>query len=282
MSMSARRKKQLAVFMNYLVLVAWVAICLVPPTLLLAAAFQPTAIFRAPHELFALSTVTLENFRVVLSRGNFVHFLWNSVIITVLAVLLSLLVSAPLAYGLTKLRPRPRGAISFGLMSLRFLPYVALALPMYLFLLNFGLTGTRMGLLLGHLTMHLPFATWLLVGFFASVPNEVEEAAIIDGCSPFGLFWSVALPMVVPGIFAAMILLFVMSWNEFLFAFFLGGYQAQPLTVGISRFVGGGETVAQYGVIAAYGSLIIAPVIVFALIANRWIVSGMTAGAVKG
>ncbi len=267
---------------TYATLWFWVVICLLPLVVLLAAAFQPTALFRSPDQLFNPGTVTLENFRVVWGGGDFVHFFRNSVIITVSAVILSLVVSAPLAYGLTKLSPRPRQAISFGVLSLRFLPYVVLAIPMYLIFLRFGLSGTRTGLLLGHLTMHLPFCTWLLVGFFDAVPKEIEEAAIIDGCGPFRLFWSVALPMVMPGIMAAAILLFIVSWNEFLFALFLGGYDAQPLTFGIARFVGGSETVAQYGVIAAYGTLIVVPVVLFVFIANRWIVSGMTAGAVKG
>ncbi len=275
-------KQRAVLASSYAGLVLWAVVCVLPLIVLIAAALQPTALFRSPVELFNPATVTTENFQTVWTRGNFMHFLQNSVIITVAAVALALVVSTPLAYGLTKLSPRPRKAISFGLLSLRFLPYVVLAIPMYLFFLGFGLTGTRTGLLLGHLTMHLPFATWLLVGFFSSMPRELEEAAIVDGCGPFRLFWSVSLPIVVPGITATAILLFIISWNEFLFALFLGGYDAQPLTVGLSRFVGGAETIAEYGVIAAYGALVVVPVILFVLVANRWIVAGMTAGAVKG
>ena len=178
--------------------------------------------------------------------------------------------------------PRARNAIVFSVLSTRFLPYVVLALPMYLFFARVGLTGTLVGVVLAHLAMQMPFIVWLMLGFFAGIPHEVEEAAVIDGASPFGVFWRICLPMVLPGLNAAAILAFIISYNEFLFAFFLAGYEAQPLTVGITRFVGGTDVGAQYGVVAAYGTLIILPIIVFALVVNRYIVSGLTQGAVKG
>ncbi|MGL4413957.1 ABC transporter permease subunit [Roseinatronobacter monicus] len=105
---------------------------------------------------------------------------------------------------------------------------------------------------------------------------------MVDGCSPWNLFWNVSLPVVRSGVVALAILVFIISWNEYLFALFLAGNDAQPLTVGITRFLGGAEAGAEYGIIAAYAVLVIAPVILFALTANRFIVSGMTAGAVKG
>jgi multiple sugar transport system permease protein len=161
-------------------------------------------------------------------------------------------------------------------------PDVVLALPMYLFFLKLGLTGTLFGVILAHLAMQMPFIVWLMLGFFSGIPQEVEEAAVIDGCSPFQVFWKVSLPMVLPGLNASAILAFIISYNEFLFAFFLAGYDAQPLTVGITRFIGGADVGAQYGVVAAYGSLIIVPIVIFALLVNRYIVSGLTQGAVKG
>ena len=165
---------------------------------------------------------------------------------------------------------------------MRFVPYMVLAIPLFFLFLKMGLTGSRPGLLLAHLAMQIPVLTWLLVGFFESIPYEVEEAAIIDGCGPFRVFWNIGIPIAIPGINACAILAFIVSWNEYLFALFLAGYEAQPLTVGITRFLGSVETGAQYGAIDAYGCLIVAPVILFNLFANRYIVSGLTAGALKG
>jgi len=275
-------RQRLVAVAEYAGLTAWLVISLLPPVLLLAAALNQTAIFRAPLDLLLLREFTLENFEEAFRAGEFLFFFSNSLLIATAAVAITLVVCVPMAYGLTRITARPRVILSFAVLAMRFLPYVVLALPMFLLFVDLGLSGSRTGLLLAHLAIHIPFATWLMVGFFDTVPREVDEAAIMDGCSPWRLFWSIALPMVRPGLNALAILVFIISWNEHLFALFLAGSDAQPLTVGITRFMGGIEAGAQYGVIAAYATLIVAPVIVFALVANRYIVSGMTAGAVKG
>lgn len=263
-------------------LVIWLVIALVPPVMLIAAALNRTSIFQSPFDLLMLRDFTLDNFAVAIQQGQFLFFLKNSIIISVSAVIATLVVCVPLAYGLTKLGGRLAETIAFLVLALRFMPYVVLALPMFLVFLTMGLSGSRTGLLMAHLAIHIPFATWLMIGFFETVPKEVEEAAVVDGCGPWRLFWTINVPMVMPGINALAILVFIISWNEYLFALFLGGANSQPLTVGITRFAGGVEQGAQYGVIAAYGALIVLPVFLFALVANRYIVSGMTAGAVKG
>lgn len=279
---SARMKKRGVTWIVHILLAIWLVISLLPPVMLLAASLNSTALFRSPLDLLLLRDFSLENFAQAFSRGDFWFFFTNSLIISTSAVVITLVVCVPLAYGLTKITGRARAAVSYGVLAMRFIPYVVLALPMFLIFVNLGLSGSRFGLLLAHLSIHIPFATWMLVGFFDTVPHELEEAGIVDGCSPWNLFWNVTLPVVRSGVIALAILVFIISWNEYLFALFLAGSNAQPLTVGITRFLGGAEAGAEYGVIAAYAVLVIAPVIVFALTANRFIVSGMTAGAVKG
>lgn len=279
---SARLKKRGAVWLVHGLLAIWLVISLLPPVMLVAASLNSTALFRSPMDLLLLRDFTLNNFTQAFTRGDFWFFLTNSLIISGAAVVITLVVCVPLAYGLTKISGRARAAVSYGVLAMRFIPYVVLALPMFLIFVNLGLSGSRTGLLLAHLSIHIPFATWMLVGFFDTVPHELEEAGIVDGCSPWNLFWNVSLPVVRSGVIALAILVFIISWNEYLFALFLAGSDAQPLTVGITRFLGGAEAGAEYGVIAAYSVLVIAPVILFALTANRFIVSGMTAGAVKG
>ncbi|TGD41784.1 carbohydrate ABC transporter permease [Pseudotabrizicola sediminis] len=280
--MSARLRKRGAVWIIHALLAIWLVISLLPPVMLIAASLNRTALFRSPMDLLTFRDFTLENFTQAFTRGDFWFFFTNSVIISASAVVITLVVCVPLAYGLTKISGRARAAVSFGVLAMRFIPYVVLALPLFLIFVNLGLSGSRTGLLLAHLSIHIPFATWMLVGFFDTVPQELEEAGIVDGCNPWHLFWHVSLPVVRSGVIALAILVFIISWNEYLFALFLAGNSAQPLTVGITRFLGGAEAGAEYGVIAAYAVLVIAPVILFALTANRYIVSGMTAGAVKG
>lgn len=281
--LSHRARKGWLLALRYAVLTLWLLICIVPVALLFLASIKDTSIFQSIPELVAPGSYTLANYEDAFRQGNYLHFLRNSMIISFSALAIVLVVCTPMAYGLTKLASqRMRGAIIFFVLSTRFLPYVVLALPLYLLFLRIGLSGTLIGVILAHLAMQIPFIVWLMLGFFSSVPREVEEAAVIDGCSPFQVFWRINIPMVLPGLNAAAILAFIISYNEFLFAFFLSGYDAQPLTVGITRFLGGAETGAQYGAIAAYGSLVIVPIVIFSLVVNRYIVSGLTQGAVKG
>jgi multiple sugar transport system permease protein len=269
--------------LRYLILVAWLLVSVMPVVVLVMASLKDTALFQSIPQVLSFTGFTLDNYERSFRQGNYLFFLRNSLIISFSALVVVLVTCVPMAYGITKLvSDRARGSLVFLVLSTRFLPYVVLALPMYLFFARVGLSGTLVGVVLAHLAMQIPFIVWLMLGFFAGIPREVEEAAVIDGCSPFAVFWRVCLPMVLPGLNAAAILAFIISYNEFLFAFFLAGYDAQPLTVGITRFIGGADVGAQYGVVAAYGSLIILPIILFALLVNRYIVSGLTQGAVKG
>ncbi len=279
---SPRNRNRLLVIVLHGLLGLWLIYSIIPPVMLLAASLNSTALFRSPIDLLLLRDFSLANFGEAFTRGAFWFFFQNSVIISSAAVAITLVVCVPMAYGLSKITGRTRSVVAFSVLAMRFIPYVVLALPLFLIYVELGLAGSRGGLLLAHLAIHIPFATWMLIGHFESVPEELEQAGIIDGCTPWNLFWDVTLPVVRPGIIALAILVFVMSWNEYLFALFLAGSNAQPLTVGITRFLGGAEAGVEYGVIAAYSVLIIAPVIIFALVANRYVVSGMTAGAVKG
>jgi len=278
-----QQKRYWSYGLRYAILGLWLLVCTLPVVVLVMASLKDTALFQSIPTLFSPENISFDNYQRSFQQGNFLFFLRNSLIIAFGALAVVMIVCTPMAYGITRLvSQKVRNTIIFLVLSTRFLPYVVLALPLYLFFLQIGLTGTRFGVILAHLAMQMPFVVWLMLGFFSGIPLEVEEAAVLEGCNPFQVFWHVCLPMVLPGLNAAAILAFVISYNEFLFAFFLAGYDAQPLTVGITRFVGGADTGAQYGVMAAYGTLIIVPIILFSLITNRYIVSGLTQGAVKG
>lgn len=268
--------------MPHLILILWGVICAIPILLLLAAAFKSTAIFITIPDLFSLRGLTVDNFVRAWRGGDFIHYGTNSLLISLSAAVLVLLGCTPMAYGLNKLRAKTKSRIMFLILSMRFVPYVVLAVPMFLVFIQLGISGSRVGLLLAHLALQIPFLTWLLVAFFEALPHEIEEAALVDGCSPFRTFWNIAVPITLPGITSAAILSFITSWNEFIFALFLAGYHAQPLTVGITRFLGSADQAAEYGVLAAYGTLIVLPVLLFVFLVSRYIISGMTAGAVKG
>ena len=278
-----RIQRRLSFAARYSVLIIWLIVCVLPITVLVMAALKPTAIFQTIPQIFSLSGFTLENFQTAISAGNFFEYLKNSAIISLSALVVVVVVCTPMAYGITRLNSvRQKNIVVFSVLSTRFLPYVVIALPMFIMFRQLGMSGTLFAVVMAHLAMQMPLIVWLMLGFFSGIPIEVEESAVIDGCTPFQTFWRVSLPMVLPGLNAAAILALIISYNEFLFAFFLAGRDTQPLTVGIQRFVGGVDVGAQYGVVAAYGSMIIVPIIIFALVVNRYIVSGLTQGAVKG
>lgn len=261
----------------------WLIVCMLPIAVLVMASFKPTALFQSIPQIFALEGFTLANYQRAIRGGNFFMHLRNSLVISLSALAVVLVVCTPMAYGITRLNSvRQKNIVVFSVLSTRFVPYVVLALPMFMMFRRIGLSGTLIAVIMAHLAMQMPMIVWLMLGFFSGIPIEVEESAVIDGCTPFQTFWRISLPMVLPGLNASAILALIISYNEFLFAFFLAGRDTRPLTVGITRFVGGVDVGAQYGVVAAYGALIIVPIIVFALVANRYIVSGLTQGAVKG
>ncbi len=276
-------RKKVSLGTRYAILLAWLLFCIMPIIILVMASLKPTSLFQTIPQILSFSGFTLENYTRAFRGGNFMLYFRNSMIISFSALVVVLIVCTPMAYGITRLPSmRQRNIVVFSVLSTRFLPYVVLAMPMFILFRQIGISGTLSGVILAHLAMQMPMIVWLMLGFFSGIPIEVEEAAVIDGCSPWQTFWRIALPMVLPGLNAAAILALIISYNEFLFAFFLAGRGTQPLTVGITRFVGGVDVGAQYGVVAAYGSLIILPIIIFALVVNRYIVSGLTQGAVKG
>lgn len=276
-------QRQASYSARLLILLFWLVVSILPIVILVMASLKPTNLFQTIPQILSLEGFTLENYSRAFRGGNFLLYFRNSMIISFSALIVVLVVCTPMAYGITRLPSiRQRNAVVFAVLSTRFLPYVVLAMPMFILFRRMGLSGTLAGVIMAHLAMQMPMIVWLMLGFFSGIPLEVEEAAVIDGCSPFQTFWRVALPMVLPGLNASAILAFIISYNEFLFAFFLAGRNTQPLTVGITRFVGGVDVGAQYGVVAAYGSLIIVPIIIFAIVVNRYIVSGLTQGAVKG
>lgn len=278
-----RMRKRLGLTGRYTILAIWFLVSVLPPLTLVLASMKSTALFQTIPEIFSLRGFTTQNYQAALDQGNFLFHLRNSLVISFSSLAVVLVVTTPMAYGITLLTSRrAKSTLVFSILSTRFLPYVVIAMPMYLFFREIGLTGTLIGVIFAHLTMQMPMMVWLLLGFFSGIPYEVQEAAVIDGCRPFQVFWRVSLPMVLPGLNAAAILAFIISYNDFIFAFFLGGRNVQPLTVGITRFVGGVDVGAQYGVVAAYGAMIVVPIVIFSFIVNRYIVTGLTQGAVKG
>jgi multiple sugar transport system permease protein len=206
-------------------------------------------------------------------------FILNSIITTGASTVLSLVLGSMAAYGLARFRFRGRRQLAFWILSTRFAPPIAFVVPMYLMVLQLNLLDTHIALILIYISMNLSLVIWLLRGFFAEIPIEIEEAALVDGYTRIQIFWRIAVPLVQPGIITAGVLVSIFSWNEFLFASVLTQTNAQTLPVYLSGFSNAmGMAWGQY---MAVGVIALLPISAVAFILQRYLVRGLTFGAVR-
>ena len=205
--------------------------------------------------------------------------LGDSLIISLGTTILAMVLGAPAAYSLARWKTGGDD-LSFWILSTRMFPPVAAALPIFFVFQQLKMLDTYWVLILANTIFVLAFVIWMLKGYFEDLPPELEEAALIDGCSSFKAFTQVALPLVAPGLVATTLFSFVFTWNEFLFALLLTRKVVRTLTVMVPSLVGGHEIL--WGEIAASGIVAIIPGILLALLLQRYLVRGLTLGAVKG
>jgi len=223
-----------------------------------------------------LFTPTLENFKAVFEQHNFFRYLMNSLIIATLSTGLSLVLGLPAAYSIAKYRQSKIGII---ILLARMTPFVSYLLPWYIIFRYLKLIDTYTALTLTHLIITLPMVAWLMVAFFESVPAELEDAAMIDGCSRLKTFLIIVLPLVRNGIATSAIMSFIFSWNQFLFSLILSGPQTKTVPVAVYNFISYGKI--DWAGIGAAATLIVLPVSVFAFFVRKTIVQGLTMGALK-
>lgn len=212
-------------------------------------------------------------------RGAFV----NSLLVASLTTLASLVLGTLGAYAVTRLQFPGRQVFFFGILAARMLPPISLVIPLYLAMRRLGLMDTRLGLGLVYLSMTLPLVVWIMSAYFRSIPWEIEEAALIDGCSPLGALVRVILPLSAPGLVAAGVVTFLFAWNEFFFAnIFTQTLASKTLPKAISEFSSEMGAGLDYGLVTAGGVLTSLPPILIALFFQRYLVRGLLGGATKG
>lgn len=236
-----------------------------------------------------LFTPTVENYRSVVfgdegasmsgGSGQFRGYLLNSVIVSGGAVLLSLLVGVPAAYALSKGRLRGEDHWAFTFLSLRFAPELAVIIPLYAIFQRVRLYDTYLGLILAHQLITIPLVVWIVRTFLNDVPQEVEEAAQLDGCGPLRVLTRVVIPIVRPGIASAGIMAFIFSWNNLLMGLVLSGKNTQPVTVGILQAIGFDQV--RWGWMAAAAMIAAIPGMIVAVYLQRHLVRGLTMGVGK-
>jgi ABC-type glycerol-3-phosphate transport system permease component len=222
---------------------------------------------------------TFENFSSVFTKSKFGDALATSLFTATASTILALVLGAGIAYPLARHRIRGQQHLSFWVLSLRIIPPIAVIIPLFLMLRSFRLTGSVWSLVLVYTFMNLPLTVWLLRGFFADLPREIEEASFVDGASRLRSFIGITVPLALPGIVATALLAFIFAWNEFLFANILSGANTRTAPVGLTEYVT--PTTVEWNNIMAAGTLVVLPVWIGALAAQRYLVRGLTMGAVK-
>jgi ABC-type glycerol-3-phosphate transport system permease component len=240
--------------------------------------------FKLGNQAFSASPTfffspTLDNFRSVFEGSDFTGSLATSLFTAGSSTFLALLLGAGIAYPLARQRIRGQQHLAFWILSLRIVPPVVVIIPIFLMLRTVGLTGSVWSLVVIYTYMNLPLTVWLLRGFFADLPVEIEEASFVDGAGRLRTFVQITLPLALPGVVATALLAFIFAWNEFLFANVLTGANTRTAPVGLTEYVN--PVSIEWTNIMAAGTLVVLPVWIGALAAQRYLVRGLTLGAVK-
>ena len=219
---------------------------------------------------------TLKNYVEVFQRVPFVSYAFNSVMTSVSATALGLVFGLPAAYSIARWK---QSRLAVAILLSRMVPWISFLLPWFLLFTNFGMVDTYQALILTHLIITMPMIIWLMIAFFEDVPVELEEAAMIDGCSRLGVFLRVSVPLASPGIVASSILVLIYSWNNFIFALILAGRKTMTLPVAVYSFMSYNEV--NWGGITAAATLIALPVLVLTFAIQRYLIKGLALGGVK-
>ena len=271
--------KALRAVLIYSAVIVAVVLSIAPILYLLITSFKP------PELTFAIPPVwnfkpTLKNYTDVIIGGDFIKFFLNSLVIALSTTFIALVLGGFAAYGFARFRFRGSFWLRMSALIPQMLPPITIIVPLYILFNGLKLTDTRAGLIISYLTFTIPLSIWMMIGFFEDVPEDLEESAMIDGCTRFQALFRISIPLVAPGLAATAILGFLYCWNEFLYAVILTGRDARTLPVTITSFMT--NKAILWGRIAASGSLVLIPVLIFALLAQRYLIRGLSHGAVKG
>ncbi len=288
-------KKHVPIALRYFFIALYLFIVLFPVYWFVTLSFRDLKdIISSPPNFFPKS-FTLVNYEdVLLGKGiiekgivganNVLPFLLNSLIISGISAFLCISLGTIAAYGLVKGKSRIMNKVAFGILAFRMIPPAILITPLFILMRPINLINTHFGLALVYAAFNMPFAVWMMRGFLMDVPLAIEEAALIDGCGVLSAFIRVILPIVRPGLAACAVFTFLQAWNEFFFAVVLTRTQvAQTLPVAASFFIREGMTGKgmNVGAMAVVGTIAIIPMIIFVALVNKWLVRGLTFGAVK-
>jgi multiple sugar transport system permease protein len=274
------RRKTINILIVFLV-VSILLVYLFPVYWMIITGFKTEKEFLSWPPILFPKKITLENYEAIFFSKSLGFFLRNSFLIVTFSTIISLFVGSLAAYGLARLRfgMKLKRNLSFWILSLRMMPPIVFLIPIFIIFAKIRLNDTLLGMILVYTFLNISFVVWLMRGFFGDLPIEIGEAAEIDGCSKWGVFFRVALPLTMPGIVATALFCVIYSWNEFLFAVQLTSFNAPTVTTLISTFIT--DRGLYWGQMCAAGTVAALPMIIISMFLQRFLVKGLTLGAVK-
>jgi multiple sugar transport system permease protein len=265
----------------YVLLAAVLLFELFPFYFIFVTSFKSTLQIQQIRNMFWPDPWVLDHFRHLFTQIPFTSWYANTVLVTAVSTSISVFVASLGAYALARLRWRGAGVLGTSVLIAYLMPAALMFIPLYRILADLRLINTQAALMVTYPTIVLPFATWLLMGYYRSIPEELEDAAMIDGCTRFQAYYKVVLPLIRPALLAVAMFSVTQAWNEFLYAYtFLRSSEVFTLPVGLAQQIIG--DVQPWGVLMAASLLTALPVVIIYMLGQRFMVAGLTAGSVKG
>jgi multiple sugar transport system permease protein len=280
---SLHAERRWALWTAYISLIFAAIVMLAPPFYMLVTSLKTSAeVADLGGNPWIVRNPTLENYAALIGSPMFRGFFWNSIIVTGCVVVLTMLISVPAAFALSRMKFWGSGVLATGVFLTYLVPDTLLFIPLYQIVGSLGLLNTIWGLVLVYPTLTVPFCTWIMIGYFASIPKELDEAALIDGAGWLQMLWRIFIPVALPGIIAATIFAFTVSWAAFVYpTAFMTRPDEMPLTIGVVSQLIRGDTFAWGQLMAGALLAALPPVVVYAFLMDYY-VAGLTAGATKG
>lgn len=252
---------------------------LVPIFWMVLSSFKPSGSITSPTPKIVFNP-TLENYASLFSgANNLLGYAENSLLAAGISTVISVVLGCLAGYGLARIHFRGKHHLSFWIISTRMAPIAAVIVPLYLLFRYADLLDSITGLVIAYLTFNLPFAIWIMNAFFADLSPALEESALVDGATRFQAFWRIALPLVTPGVVTTAILCFLFAWNDYAFARTFSGPGSGTIPVFAAQLVT--QTGIDWGALVSIGTVVVLPMIVAGLLVRRYLVAGLTLGAVK-
>lgn len=262
----------------YLILLAFISI--MPLIWIMLSSVKGKGELTSNPTAFWPKTITFDYYKHVITKLGFITNIKNSVMISLVTTVIAIIISSLAAYGIVRFFPKLGAMMSKALVTTYIFPPILLAIPYSIVMAKVGLSNTRIGLIIVYLSFSVPYAVWLLVGFFKSVPIGIEEAARVDGANKLSVFIRIVLPLVMPGIIATAIYTFINAWNEFLYSLILIN-ATEKMTVAVALRSLDGAEILDWGDMMAASTLVVLPSIIFFCFIQNKIAGGLTDGSVK-